>query len=85
MSIRKPTRKNEVATGEKSAGKPTRATKQGTKTAKPSPIDEPVEADPAVERGERIQTGKAIARGGGGDAPVKGATPSSKMPKSRGK
>jgi hypothetical protein len=33
-----------------------------------------VEADPAVERGERIDTGKTIARGGKESGHVPGAT-----------
>jgi len=33
-----------------------------------------VELDPAVERGERIATGKHIARGGKDTGPVPGAT-----------
>ena len=36
--------------------------------------DHPAEQDPAVERGERIQTGKAIARGGKESGHVPGAT-----------
>ena len=40
--------------------------------------DAPVEQEAAVERGERIATGKAIARGGKGEGDVAGATPSSK-------
>jgi hypothetical protein len=83
MSMRKPTRKNELATGEKGAVKKLRPAKK--QAAQPAPSDAPIEADPAVERGERIQTGKAIARGGGGDAPVKGATPDTKQPKSQRK
>ena len=38
---------------------------------------EQVETDPAVERGERIQTGKTIARGGRSRGPVRGAEKSS--------
>jgi hypothetical protein len=38
--------------------------------------DSPVEQDPAVERGERIDTGKTIARGGKTDGHVPGATES---------
>jgi len=38
------------------------------------PEDHPVEQDPAVERGERIHTGKTIARGGKEDGNVPGAT-----------
>ena len=34
----------------------------------------PVEKDPAVERGERIDTGKTIARGGKTTGTVPGAT-----------
>jgi hypothetical protein len=41
----------------------------GTGTA-----DRPVEEDPAVERGERIDTGKTIARGGKETGHVPGAT-----------
>lgn len=37
--------------------------------------DPPVEQEPAVERGERIATGKAIARGGKSHGKVAGATP----------
>ena len=36
--------------------------------------DHPVEADPAAERGERIHTGKMIARGGKETGYVEGAT-----------
>jgi hypothetical protein len=36
--------------------------------------DHPVEEDPAVERGERIDTGKTIARGGKESGHVPGAT-----------
>jgi len=36
--------------------------------------DHPVEQDPAVERGERLDTGKTIARGGKEKGSVPGAT-----------
>ena len=38
------------------------------------PQDHPVEEDPAAERGERIHTGKIIARGGKETGDVEGAT-----------
>jgi hypothetical protein len=37
-------------------------------------IDHPLEKDPAVERGERIDTGKTIHRGGKHTGHVPGAT-----------
>lgn len=42
---------------------------------RPSPTERSPENDPAVERGERIATGKAIARSGQGNGAVPGATP----------
>ncbi len=43
----------------------------------PSPSEtEKTERDPAVERGERLQSGKDIARGGKERGPVPGASPS---------
>lgn len=39
------------------------------------PEDQPVEQEAAVERGERIDTGKDIARGGKRQGHVPGATP----------
>jgi hypothetical protein len=39
--------------------------------------DHPVEQDPAVERGERIRTGKTIARGGKTSGHVPGASEAS--------
>jgi hypothetical protein len=38
------------------------------------PADHPLEKEPAVERGERIETGKSIARGGKDTGHVPGAT-----------
>jgi hypothetical protein len=38
------------------------------------PAKKPPEGDPAVERGERLATGKAIARGGNRTGQVPGAT-----------
>lgn len=37
------------------------------------PEDHPVEQEPAVERGERLDTGKTIQRGGKTSGKVKGA------------
>ena len=85
MSIRKSKRTNKMATGAARAVKQVRPPSKTVKTAGPEVGDEPIEADPAVERGERIQTGKAIARGGGGSAPVKGATADSGQAKKRRK
>jgi hypothetical protein len=49
----------------------------------PRTADHPVEEDPAVERGERIDTGKTIARGGKETGHVPGAT--EELPKRRQK
>jgi hypothetical protein len=43
-------------------------------TERKPPGDPPVEEEPAVERGERIDTGKTIARGGKETGHVPGAT-----------
>ncbi|MFO0877456.1 MAG: hypothetical protein U0840_08780 [Gemmataceae bacterium] len=47
---------------------------QRSATQKPPTEDLPVEKDPAVERGERINIGKSIARGGKEDGDIAGAT-----------
>lgn len=39
-----------------------------------TPEDHPAEGEPAVERGERIHTGKTVARGGQDAGHVPGAT-----------
>lgn len=44
------------------------------KATERSDKDKPVEQDPAVERGERLDTGKTIQRGGKTSEKVKGAT-----------
>jgi hypothetical protein len=46
----------------------------------PSGQDHPLEEDPAVERGERIDTGKTIARGGKERGHVPGASQPSPRP-----
>jgi hypothetical protein len=45
-------------------------------------VHEP-ETTPAQERGERIDTGKSIARGGKDEGPVPGAEPGTEPPASR--
>jgi hypothetical protein len=45
----------------------------------PDSDDQDIESDPAVERGERIHTGKLIARAGGQSGHVPGASPSSSV------
>jgi hypothetical protein len=65
----------ETRKGSKRRPRPKAANPQGT------PEDHPVEQDPAVERGERIQTGKAIARGGKDEGFVAGATEQPVEPK----
>ena len=42
---------------------------------RPRIVRQPDNTDPAQERGERIETGKMIARGGKSSGPVPGATP----------
>jgi len=55
-------------------GRNTRTEKTDKKPTAPPKADHPVERDPAVEWGERIATGKDIARGGKKKGFVPGAS-----------
>lgn len=58
--------------------------KEATRS-KPDEDIEQLEKDPAVERGERLHTGKTIARGGKSKGHVRGATVQSKSTQTRSK
>jgi len=56
-------------------GSRTDATSQRRRSARPTKVVRlPDETDPAQERGERVETGKMIARGGKSTGHVPGAT-----------
>jgi hypothetical protein len=54
--------------------RPRHPSRQSTFPHDKGQTDHPVEKDPAVERGERIDTGKTIHRGGKSTGHVPGAT-----------
>ena len=61
-------------TGKRGKKRPPQRSGQSTAPHDSETANHPVEEEPAVERGERIATGKAIARGGKSTGQVPGAT-----------